>query len=422
MRCVPGIRCLHASKATIMVKWKILLTLCMFSVSVVFLLWKFGEKRTTNSTTVEKSVSESSNLHRYWEIKNTSLGEGKKKLILLWTKFFNNDGWMKDNVFEQCPVSSCGFTSDKGQLQKSHVVVFHSRNINDEYLPTQKWPHQRWLLFNVEPPYLSSMLPQKYNSLFNWTMSYRQDSDFVYSYNQVSPHDGGSSFTKVEVGTKTKLAIAIISNCFAINNRLEYVRELQTHMHLDFYGKCAGRPCFDAECNDAAMKKYKFFLAFENGNCLNYITEKFWNALLTFDAVPVVLGGSSPRDYELVAPPGSYINTADFSSPKELATYLLKLDKDDQLYMEYHNWRKNYKVVSLGLISQKRWKSSLPPHPAWCDLCAALHNSSLPSQVYTDLAAWYSQDVCPYDHPNVFCTSWNRCCFRKNFRDMFSCI
>ncbi|XP_064611569.1 glycoprotein 3-alpha-L-fucosyltransferase A-like [Liolophura sinensis] len=215
-------------------------------------------------------------------------------------------------------------------------------------------------------------------------MTYREDSDFVYSYNQVERHRDNSSFTDVKIERKSKLAIAMISNCFATNNRLEYIQELRKHMPLDFYGHCAGRVCSPGACNDAAMKKYKFYLAFENGNCMSYITEKFWNPLLLFEAVPVVLGGSSPRDYELVAPPGSYINTADFSSPKELAAYLLKLDKNDQLYMEYHKWRRNYRVKSLGLHSQRAWKIS-PPHPAWCDLCTAVHNSSLPPQVYTDL-------------------------------------
>ena len=26
-------------------------------------------------------------------------------------------------------------------------------------------------------------------------------------------------------------------------------------------------------------KKYKFYLSFENSNCVDYITEKFWDAL-----------------------------------------------------------------------------------------------------------------------------------------------
>ncbi len=33
-------------------------------------------------------------------------------------------------------------------------------------------------------------------------------------------------------------------------------------------------------CFDLLKRNYKFYLAFENSNCLDYITEKFWlNAL-----------------------------------------------------------------------------------------------------------------------------------------------
>ncbi|XP_064602857.1 glycoprotein 3-alpha-L-fucosyltransferase A-like [Liolophura sinensis] len=380
-------------------KWKSLLIMCVFSIGV-FISWKFVG---TESVYI-------------------SPDNGKKKLILQWTRLFHHNFWLHDDIFKHCPVSSCRVTTDKKQLNRSDVVVFHPRNMHEHPLPSQKWKFQRWLLFSLEPPYLNGILPQKYNNLFNWTMTYREDSDFVYSYNEVKRLSEKDTFSYVNITLKTKLAVARSSNCFPTNKRLEYIQELQKSVHVDFFGKCAGSVCSEHECNDAGMKKYKFYLAFENGNCRNYISEKFWNALLTFEAVPVVMGGSSPRDYILVAPPGSYINTADFSSPKELAAYLVKLDKDDQLYMEYHNWRKNYTVALRDVHTNGKWKSILPPHPAWCDLCGALHNSSSPPQVYTDLEAWYSQDTCPYDHQNVFCTAWNHCCFRKKPSDIFTCF
>ncbi|XP_064611568.1 glycoprotein 3-alpha-L-fucosyltransferase A-like [Liolophura sinensis] len=320
---------------------------------------KFVRTETTDYTRQNEVSQESKYLRRYWGVIHPPPPHGgKKKLILQWTKFLKYGIWLIDDIFKHCPVSSCEFTRNRKQLKRSDVVVFHPRNMHEDRLPSRKWPHQRWLLFNLEPPYFTGIQPQRYNNLFNWTMTYREDSDFVYSYNQVERHRDNSSFTDVKIERKSKLAIAMISNCFATNNRLEYIQELRKHIPLDFYGRCAGRVCSPGACNDTAMKKYKFYLAFENGNCVSYITEKFWNPLLLFEAVPVVLGGSSPRDYELVAPPGSYINTADFSSPKELAAYLLKLDKNDQLYMEYHKWRKNYRITStctpLELDSQVR--------------------------------------------------------------------
>lgn len=55
---------------------------------------------------------------------------------------------------------------------------------------------------------------------------------------------------------------------------------------------------------------YKFYLAFENSICHDYITEKFYNAL-QYRTVPIVYGGAN---YQALAPKGSFINVKDFSS------------------------------------------------------------------------------------------------------------
>ena len=55
---------------------------------------------------------------------------------------------------------------------------------------------------------------------------------------------------------------------------------------------------------------YKFYLSFENSICVDYVTEKFYNALL-FNTVPVVYGGA---DYSRLAPNMSYINIRNYGS------------------------------------------------------------------------------------------------------------
>ena len=54
--------------------------------------------------------------------------------------------------------------------------------------------------------------------------------------------------------------------------------------------------------------------------------------------LPVALG-ARPEDYEALAPPHSYIHVDDFESPRHLAEYLHKLDKNDDLYNEYFRWK-----------------------------------------------------------------------------------
>nr|KAG5699904.1 hypothetical protein BaRGS_018203 [Batillaria attramentaria] len=75
---------------------------------------------------------------------------------------------------------------------------------------------------------------------------------------------------------------------------------------------------------------YGFYLAFENNLCKDYVTEKFFKIFKrNTDTIPVVRGGA---DYKKYFPPGTFINTADFKSPKQLAGYLKKLESDPLAY------------------------------------------------------------------------------------------
>lgn len=85
-------------------------------------------------------------------------------------------------------------------------------------------------------------------------------------------------------------------------------------------------------------RDYKFYLAFENSNCRDYITEKFFETGLGHSILPIVMG--APRgDYKKYAPDRSYLHVEDFKSPKELAEYLHILDKNDDLYNTYFGYK-----------------------------------------------------------------------------------
>ena len=84
------------------------------------------------------------------------------------------------------------------------------------------------------------------------------------------------------------------------------------------------------------IRKYKFYLAFENAFCDQYVTEKYWYNGLEFDAVPIVMGGG-PYDDPKVAIPRSFINVEDIGTVKALTDYLNYLDKNDTFYNEYFN-------------------------------------------------------------------------------------
>ena len=76
----------------------------------------------------------------------------------------------------------------------------------------------------------------------------------------------------------------LASNCGTSNARLEYVRTLSKHVDVAVWGACGNRTCGAdrSQCLEQLSRRYRFYLAFENSNCRDYITEKFWDNALRF--------------------------------------------------------------------------------------------------------------------------------------------
>ena len=71
------------------------------------------------------------------------------------------------------------------------------------------------------------------------------------------------------------------------------MKNLQNYISVDVFGKCGPLKCEDGmDCIVNLAKSYKFYLAFENSLCSEYVTEKFWRTL-ELKTVPVVMGGGN---------------------------------------------------------------------------------------------------------------------------------
>ena len=122
-------------------------------------------------------------------------------------------------------------------------------------------------------------------------------------------------------------------------------------MPVDVFGKCSKNQCPETKklnCRAYLGQNYKFYLSFENSLCVDYVTEKFFSAYQS-NMVPVTFGWV---DYSLYGPPGSYINALDYDSVEDLANYLLYLDKNDDEYLKYFEWKGKYEVKSLHIDDQ----------------------------------------------------------------------
>ena len=92
------------------------------------------------------------------------------------------------------------------------------------------------------------------------------------------------------------------------------------------------------------LKKYKFYLSFENALCQDYITEKFFIAMYA-GALPIVYGGLSKGDYEKIAPENSFIHVDDYDTIEDLSNHLTYLSNNIEAYNSYFWWRQHYKVL-----------------------------------------------------------------------------
>jgi hypothetical protein len=138
---------------------------------------------------------------------------------------------------------------------------------------------------------------------FNLSATYVNEADFSNSYEYQGNYywKKNDSFDENQDfhGEKLGKAAALISNCGAGTRRLEYVSELNKFISVKLYGACGeGCPSTSritnkpANCKEIIGTEYKFFLAFENSYCKDYITEKFFH-MLSYNIIPVVLGGGN---------------------------------------------------------------------------------------------------------------------------------
>ncbi|CAL1293403.1 unnamed protein product [Larinioides sclopetarius] len=305
------------------------------------------------------------------------------KLILLWSPLFSGPEFLmtgnKSFDHPSCPERRCEVTSERSRLMESDAVLFHLRTLSMTDIPSSRTAHQKWIFFSLEaPPYSHFHGLSFMRNMFNWTMTYRKDSDIVIPYGK-AVRTNQSSFSLNDLYSlwkaKSKMAVWMVSHCDTDSKREEYVEELANHMDVVTYGSCGVAMCPFNKTNDCLKtfsKLFYFYLAFENAICDDYITEKFYRTL-NHAMIPVVFGGGK---YSSVAPIGSYINAMEFSSPKELANYLYKVASNFSLFSEYFKWKiEGYEIEDF-------------PNP--CALCEKLHsNVFFLYSVYHDVQKWW---------------------------------
>lgn len=105
--------------------------------------------------------------------------------------FYNIPVWLSIHAkyFTDCDFDACAITNEAGMLQKADGVLYHLPELGGDP-PLQRPMGQVWIAFGLEAPFLFSNTHKSpsWKSVFNWTMTYRLDSDIRFLYGSLILH------------------------------------------------------------------------------------------------------------------------------------------------------------------------------------------------------------------------------------------
>ena len=210
------------------------------------------------------------------------------------------------------------------------------------------------------------------NRMFNWTISLSRNATiykkFGYFYKKNDTEILVTPPKEIFVhSNRSKDYCWIISNCGQTfhNDRNKIVQSLigslSSKVHI--WGAATKRGCVNGKHPNVVdhgltteglrshlgvpqtlLKDCKFYFAFENSNCTDFVTTRFITSVVA-GAVPIVLGR---LDTYNEMPPGSFVHLSQFGSITELAKHLDSLARSEEKLKSYHEWRKYYRYEQTG--------------------------------------------------------------------------
>uniref|UniRef100_A0A4W2DSA8 GDP-fucose protein O-fucosyltransferase n=1 Tax=Bos indicus x Bos taurus TaxID=30522 RepID=A0A4W2DSA8_BOBOX len=365
-----------------------LLAFCLCVMATVFLLitlqvvvelGKFEGKKFKNSHLKDghaQMEAEPLHLHPFFNREGLTLNRKKTlaadsfPIMLWWSPLTGETGRLS-----QCGADACFFTINRTYLHhhRTKAFLFYGTDFSIDSLPLPRKAHHDWALFHEESPKNNyKLFHQPVITLFNYTATFSRHSHLPLTTQYLEGTEVLTSLRHlVPLRSKNHLRkslaplVYVQSDCDPPSDRDSYVRELMTYIEVDSYGECLrNKPLPPQLSNPASMDadgffrilaQYKFILAFENAVCDDYITEKLWRPL-KLGVVPVYYGSPSIADW--LPSNRSAILVSEFSHPRELASYIRALDRDDRRYQAYIEWKLKGEISNQRLLTalrERKW-------------------------------------------------------------------
>ncbi|KHJ97544.1 hypothetical protein OESDEN_02479 [Oesophagostomum dentatum] len=171
----------------------------------------------------------------------------------------------------------------------------------------------------------------------------------------------------------TTVPMESLRNEMAVKTRAGNISEV---MEVTTIGECneffpnatrVSCPRYD-KCEEDLVASHRFYLSFENSECKEYITEKFFNRISQL-LVPIVQNRVIYSEEETCntqnlaqdIPQDSFLAISDYDNLNDMAKHIDFLMRNDSAYLEYFKWTKIYR------------KPNIFTSKVLCDLCADLY-------------------------------------------------
>ena len=114
------------------------------------------------------------------------------KYILFWNEAYGSKeydlGFGRQPFYDnKCPETRCFATDNRSMLpvEKFDAIFFHQRSLDFNDIPEKRLPSQRYVHYIMESAQYLYLDIGTMNNFFNWTMTYRRDSDFYRPYARI---------------------------------------------------------------------------------------------------------------------------------------------------------------------------------------------------------------------------------------------
>lgn len=222
-------------------------------------------------------------------------------------------------IESNCTYYNCFLTNNHDMLidiRNFDAILFDVENNWDTH-PMLRSSHQKYIFTASESADMFPICDEHIDDYYNWTWSYRLDSDIRWSYITITDKFGNvvgpninmkwlqfmnpiTEDVKKKLETKNKAAAWFVSNCYRVKSDRENIANniqaalAKYNLGVDIYGACGNLTCSRdrmKDCMEIVQEDYYFYLVFENSLCQDYVTEKLLYPMQNF-AVPIVYGGA----------------------------------------------------------------------------------------------------------------------------------